>query len=35
MHYDELHGTTEVEEYGSINGWDTSSFLAYGYFESE
>ena len=29
-YYEELHGTTEIGEYGSINGWDTSSFLVYG-----
>ena len=30
--YEVLHGTTDVDEYGSVNGWDTSSFLPYGIF---
>lgn len=33
--YEELHGTTDIEEYGSVNGWDTSSFLVYGFYSSE
>ncbi|KAF2093608.1 putative flavin-containing polyamine oxidase [Rhizodiscina lignyota] len=31
LHYDELHGTTELGEYDLANGWDVSSFVTYGF----
>ena len=30
MRYEDLHGTTPVGEYTDVNGWEVSSFLAYG-----
>ena len=30
-YYEELHGTTEEEEYNLSNGWRVSSFLTYGF----
>jgi len=34
-HYVELHGTTPIEQYSEANGWDASSFIAYGYYSDD
>jgi len=34
-HYVELHGTTPIDEYSEVNGWDASSFIAYGYYSDD
>jgi polyamine oxidase len=31
VHYEVLHGTTPIDEYDGVNGWDVSSFLTFGF----
>lgn len=31
VHYETLHGTTTEEEYNTMNGWQVSTFLTYGF----
>lgn len=34
-HYAELHGSTPIGQFAEVNGWDASSFVAYGYYSDD